>query len=528
MLSNRHNEICTYSLRAKNLYRKNFVSLQDKSMATVTAYYLLTDFSSASNTSFLNYHGENASGPCGLVNTGFCCDNRAAPSCQSTDPSAYQTNSGYCHCLIGKTSYKCTLGDPQGQRWCNQILPSVVAIGSYTPSSSNGTLSFDMAANSIYVNSSTRVWDTLTSGATGNSYNSAEFNFNAPPNGLIFQVVYPTSLFTVAANIQKFYQLYVSNPSAYAIANQAAAYVANLQIYYDIASTFCFQPEPNPEQNCNPLLQSYDFLSQSPTSVQCSYLNSTNPVINGVTSPINCNALFSPAGPLYGSQDTLYQTYCTNNPTSLDCQCYNRSSNPAYTFMKEALDQSVTQVSSTATSTSPFGEDSCWYAPCQQPFVFTPWSIQAPTNCPNVCCTIIDVLDRQGPENISQNNVTFNCPSNFTTCATVITENPSVAPCSAPVVTSTQAGLDIVNNPSLPPSNRPVSKPPVSCPAPIDLKSFLPVQTTTTEQTAPPSRSTISPRILLYGGIGLGAMVLLIVIGVSVGMRRKRPSPPVG
>jgi len=102
---------------------------------------------------------------------------------------------------------------------------------------------------------------------------------------------------------------------------------------------------------------------------------------------------------------TKLNPVCNNNPSLLECQCYNRSNSTAYTQMTNAITSSFPNFQ---------GQASCWYTPCQgvDPNILVPSDMAdaKSTTCSTSCSTILQVANR--PSNtatFSQNNLVQTC-----------------------------------------------------------------------------------------------------------------------
>lgn len=165
----------------------------------------------------------------------------------------------------------------------------------------------------------------------------------------------------------------------------------NSDTFTQLRIDFCLQPETYPSLYC-PTIQDYNSLNTD----TCSRLYSTNSDFNNskISNKVQCSGLTQYLD--VSSDDTTmktavqngYKTFCSNNKTMRECQCYNRANFTAYQNAKTIL--------STGSSLQS-GNECCWYIPCQfQTNITVDPDIQNAYDkiqCPSVCQNIVAAVN---------------------------------------------------------------------------------------------------------------------------------------
>jgi len=109
--------------------------------------------------------------------------------------------------------------------------------------------------------------------------------------------------------------------------------------------------------------------------------------------------------------DTSKRRFCNTNPTSRECECINRSSNPTYQQLNPRQQS----------------QDSCWWAPCRNSDAYLVTSdLLNPTRCPDVCQQVNQfIADNTGQVNVNEIRQNLACGTETTTSGTIIGELPS-------------------------------------------------------------------------------------------------------
>lgn len=317
-----------------------------------------------------------------------------------------------------------------------------------------------------------------------------------------------TTIWTVTYNVQDMIAYAVGLNLVYDMflgiqlsPNLPTAYVTQNQSNFDyLRSLFCFQSDTN----C-PVITNYNN-TKNPV---CSRLISANPAFNNNApgNNINCNQFLQGIlGQSIGTSPSTsssviqsnFSSYCTNNPSSLDCQCYLRNNDTNYKAVTTMLASSSNQASVTS-----FGNDVCWYTPCQfQNNILVPVNlISASTtvNCPNVCAQIISAINVQNV-NITGNTFSQNCGGGVG----AIAQSPTTAPTSSPPNSNTNT---IINPKS---TSSPLRD--------LDTRSLHPSDTNTNTNT----NTTTSTNTWTYWVRGI--VGLLLLLGLVLVVVRMFPS----
>lgn len=226
--------------------------------------------------------------------------------------------------------------------------------------------------------------DTLTtSSSTLKADDLAPKNVVKPTTGSIWKVSYSlTDVMQKTSRINALYSIFMSS-------SQSSTY--NSETFTQLRIDFCLQPETYPSIYC-PTITDYNNLNTN----TCSRLYSINSDFNNskISNKIQCSDLTqyldvsNNNSTMKSAVQNGYKTFCTNNKTMRECQCYNRSSFTAYQNAKSILSSGSTMQS---------GNECCWYLPCQfQTNITVDADIQNAYDkiqCPDVCQNIIAAVN---------------------------------------------------------------------------------------------------------------------------------------
>lgn len=110
--------------------------------------------------------------------------------------------------------------------------------------------------------------------------------------------------------------------------------------------------------------------------------------------------------------DVSKRRFCNTNPTSKECDCINRSSNPTYQQLNPRQ----------------LSQDSCWWGPCRNSDAYLVTSdLLNPTRCPDVCQQVNQfIADNTGQVNVNDIRQNLACGTETTTSGTIIGELPAI------------------------------------------------------------------------------------------------------
>lgn len=179
------------------------------------------------------------------------------------------------------------------------------------------------------------------------------------------------------------YNIYCADDKQYSATNS--------NTYTNLRLKYCIQPESYPSIYC-PTIGDFNKLGTN----TCSRIYSKNQEFNDndLNNHVQCSELKeyldvrNTDTSMKNAVQNSYKTFCADNPTMKECQCYNRSQFEAYNNLKKIL---------SSGATLPNGNESCWYTPCQyQTNITVDPDIQNAYDrieCPSVCQNIIAAIN---------------------------------------------------------------------------------------------------------------------------------------
>lgn len=201
----------------------------------------------------------------------------------------------------------------------------------------------------------------------------------------VWDVSYSTTdLLAKKDRLNAIYNIYCADAKQYSTTNS--------NTYLNLRLKYCIQPESYPSVHC-PEITDYNGLATN----TCSRIYSKNQEFNNndLNNHVQCSELKdyldvrNTNTAMKTAVQNSYNSFCSDNPTMRECQCYNRSKFDAYNNLKKVL--------SSGANTLPNGNESCWYIPCQyQTNITVDPDIQNAYDrieCPDVCQNIIAAIN---------------------------------------------------------------------------------------------------------------------------------------